>query len=195
MDKLLLELILNDIIKDDTLKFDKGSGLYYVNNRVDNSFLIEYDQVKGIMYMNDIIIDYIHANDFKIVGNLNSTIIEVFNTMYTMGIKELFFYKTSVINKKKFEILQERFNNEVLKDIINIPDLFDYTKLELELCTHDNYDENKVRNLKSRKVILDVFKKIDISDMCSGFYNLFIYTKEIKDSRKVQFHINNKIKI
>ena len=30
-------------------------------------------------------------NDFKIVGNLNSTIIEVFNTMYTMGIKELFF--------------------------------------------------------------------------------------------------------
>ena len=41
MDKLLLELILNDIIKDDTLKFDKGSGLYYVNNRVNNSFLID----------------------------------------------------------------------------------------------------------------------------------------------------------
>ena len=73
------------------------------------------------------------------------------------GLKNFSFYKTSVINKKKFEILQERFNNEVLKDIINIPDLFDYTKLELELCTHDNYDENKVRNLKSRKSYLGCF--------------------------------------
>lgn len=187
-----LELVLNQIIKDDKFKLDEITGYFYINNRVDNTFLFEYHPSNMCLYVSNIVFEYIKYNRLLNQDPLQRTLIKLLSTMYDLQFRTIVFDVEGVINKCKFQRLYNIIHDKVQKDILEIPyDYFEFSKIEFELRTHVKFEENRIRGLITHKSITSNFNKIDISNLCSGYYSMWIYVPNTFYGKKIHLQINN----
>ena len=187
-----LELVITQIIKDDKFKLDKISSFYYINNRVDNTFLFEYHPLRMTLHISDVVFEFIKYNRLLGQGNLKKQIVDVMDTIFGLQFIDASIVKRSEITSIRYKYLANKLNKDIQSDIIQIPrNYLNIEKIELQLRSHNDFEKNKHRKLKSKKIITGDFDIIDISDMHSGYYTMWIYLDEPITCTSIHLEIKN----
>lgn len=184
---------LKSIFKGTKFKYDEISDFYYVKNRVDGSFLFQYNPKIGRLYISSYIIkyitEYLNIHHDNLTNLIKYHIVEHFNfiisTVYIIDVGPMESIKDIELSKifKKYDLI---------KDIVILPMYIDdITKVVFE-SDRPIYDHTKYGNI--RKVLYKNFHDIDLSTMQNGTYDLFICTVSCPTGKNFKVRIKNEIK-
>lgn len=159
-----LTKVVNEIFKDKLFKYDTITGYYYINN-YDNSYLFEFKPSNMELKVSLVIRDYLkYRNVYE--DNIEKILLSEICKYSGMKFLNLSFTTESTINLLKLNSLTSTIRSSSYSD---------------KLCISNNYfDIDRIDLLRRgtiSKTITSDFENIDISNLESGYYLMFIHVK------------------